>query len=233
MNLAVSSKGIGAEHEREKERERKREREREREGEVSKQGTERGDDRPRYSQAFVSAKAKYKSWFQSVVALWLLNKNWSIDAEIYKWILNDGAAVDDVAHAPCATLSATVVFKPLCIISLKSFPFQPQVSLDVQDEDLENEEADLQPMPRPQTKEELLKLRGSFRNSMHLASYFYNDRQLQLQFRMVYLGCKPTIELYKHVLHTLKQGQDKLPFHFAALRIFVLSIAQFCCRTQP
>lgn len=50
---------------------------------------------------------------------------------------------------------------------------------------------------QPQTREEMLKLRAEFQNSIHLSAHFYEDPDLQLQFRILYLGARPTIDLFK------------------------------------
>ena len=84
---------------------------------------------------------------------------------------------------------------------------------DLHDEDDDDEAEVVKTNVRPQTREELLKLRSAFRNNMHLSAFFYEDRQLQLQFRMIYLGSKPTIELYKYIINTLKKGQDVCAAH--------------------
>ena len=67
---------------------------------------------------------------------------------------------------------------------------------------------DAQPQEnRPQTREELLEMKKGFKNNLHMGAHFLQDRQLQLEFRCLYLGCRFLIKEYKDAVEQLRQGQ--------------------------
>ena len=61
---------------------------------------------------------------------------------------------------------------------------------------------------RPRTREELQQLRGNFKNNMHLGKHFLADRDLQLEFRAMYLGVKHLIKEYSTAVEELRKGQE-------------------------
>ena len=61
---------------------------------------------------------------------------------------------------------------------------------------------------KPTSKADLQKIRAAFRNTLHLCSYFYADRSLQDEMRLVSTACQPMVRAYHRSLHDQK-GQAR------------------------
>lgn len=64
------------------------------------------------------------------------------------------------------------------------------------------------PELRPQSKEDLQKLRERFENTMGLVSHLYHDLDLKDQFYMVYIASQPYMTEYSNMLVCQKKSQD-------------------------
>ena len=60
----------------------------------------------------------------------------------------------------------------------------------------------------PQSKSELLKLRQSFKNTMHLCARLYADRSLQEDLRMVRAASGPVMHEYHDTLQRQKSQES-------------------------
>jgi hypothetical protein len=60
----------------------------------------------------------------------------------------------------------------------------------------------------PQSRAEMLTLKAQYRNALHLASHFYGDRYLQLEFRVIFLGARYLLGGYENALQAAKDGKD-------------------------
>ena len=69
-------------------------------------------------------------------------------------------------------------------------------------------EADPDAPRNPETKADMDKLRQQFQNSIHLCQYFYGDRELQVDFRILYEGAKEMIDEFVRSLDMQSNGQD-------------------------
>ena len=82
---------------------------------------------------------------------------------------------------------------------------------DAGDEELEDGDEAAQ---RPRTQAEMAKLRSNFKNNMELANTFLADRNLQLEFRIIWNGTRHITKLYKQSLEAGKGGQDCVWGHY-------------------
>ena len=77
-----------------------------------------------------------------------------------------------------------------------------------QDDDGElDAEGDEPAIDRPKTRAELNQLRDRFENNRHVACFFYKDRGLQLEMRVLYLGGRHLAHEFSEALRVQKQGQ--------------------------
>ena len=60
---------------------------------------------------------------------------------------------------------------------------------------------------RPTTKEEVQQLRERFGNNRRTASYFYSQKWVQLEMRMIYLGARAVAHEFSETIKLLQQGQ--------------------------
>ena len=74
-------------------------------------------------------------------------------------------------------------------------------------------------MPLPTSKDELNKLREKFSNNRRTAAYFYRNREVQYQMRIIYLGAAQIAKEFSETVKLLQKGQ-------AAGRSFVWGLAR-------
>ena len=59
----------------------------------------------------------------------------------------------------------------------------------------------------PQTREEMRAIQARFKSNRRTAAYFYHQRYVQIEMRIIYLGAQPLLEEYQEALEEQKKGQ--------------------------
>ena len=64
----------------------------------------------------------------------------------------------------------------------------------------------MQEQGEPQTREEMRQIQARFKNNRRTAAFFYSQRYVQIEMRMIYLGAQPLFEEYQTALEEQKKG---------------------------
>ena len=72
---------------------------------------------------------------------------------------------------------------------------------------LDDEEED-EARPQPATRAEMQELKKKHKSNLALSCKFLADRELQLEFRIIYAGAKHLLDEYTSTLEQHKTGQD-------------------------
>ncbi|CAE7810340.1 unnamed protein product [Symbiodinium sp. CCMP2592] len=133
--------------------------------------------------------AKYKSWLQSLVALHVLDTQWSLSEMILDEIVSKGGFDSGLDGLE---------------------PGESNDEADGEADEPAEEPVRAGGLENPTTKAEMDELRKHFQNSVHLCQHFYGDRELQIDFRILYEGGKEIIDEFVKALEMQSGGQDNL-----------------------
>ncbi|CAE7881470.1 unnamed protein product [Symbiodinium sp. KB8] len=128
-------------------------------------------------------QAKNKTWFESIVAIYRIALNWSLESAILSKLLSMGDGLDEEDGQEQA----------------------PAVS----DEEAADSPAEAAAgrAARPKTKKELGEVQSTFRNKLELAHHYYEDDLLRLEMKVIFWGTYHVMKEFSETLKQHKQGQ--------------------------
>ena len=161
-------------------------------------------------------QAKSKTWFESIVAIYKIALNWSLESVILSKVtsLSEGLdsdfeqdlelrfhATPDIAPTSSRTFPRFIVYVQRTVY-LRQWSQERAGDEDEDDDDLPPEQ-----VGRPKTKKELGEVQSKFKNKVGLATHYYEDDLLRLEMKVIFWGTYHVMKEFSQTLKQHKQGQ--------------------------